>query len=599
MSVDAQTTAASPARRVKRPLSVTLGLAALLAALVPLVVATVLLFDVNAETVKSDARALHTAVSQDLARTIDVTFGDARADLTVVAAALVDDSRAGDERVAIAVTLVSASRMLDAVGVYGGDGQRIDVIGDGTDAELPLTLPSAVMATADSGFAVGEVRTTSPTTPARLFVAAPIVKNGARTGTVATWISLGPVQAQVERISAISLPGYANAVFVVDRDRRFVAHTIATLAFTAESAATEPLVEGLALAADRPLESQFVTQVEAVRVDGTRVVGASISLAGAGSGFVVVAQMPTSVVYASLTQMRRLALYVVVAAVVLALLGAWLVARTITRPVSLLVDAADALAHRRFDDVKALPGRADELAVLGRALHGAASALQTSERALLEETQLREGLGRYLPSQLVDAYVARRDKDLLAGKRVEISVLFADIVGFTPLSTQMVPEDMCALLNDLFTILTEIVFKHGGTVDKFIGDSVMAFWGAPLADPQHAVKACEAARDMMRFLDVANLRWKKRYGVEIRLAVGINTGVAVVGNLGSEKRLVYTAIGEAVNIAARLETVAGAMQILASRETVDAADEHDAAIALGPRELAGVARPIDVFVLEV
>ena len=592
----------SPSSAVTRPLGLTLGLGALVAALTPLLVATLLLFDVNADTVRDDARALHTAVAQDLARAIDDTFDDTRSDLRAVAVALVDTARSGDDRISIAVTLVTASRVLSAVGIYGVDGSRIDVIGtgDGVDTELPATFPEPLKAQLAGGFVVGDVRAaTGPLAPPRLFVATPIVSDGKQTGIVATWISLGPVQAQVERLSAISLPGYASAIFVVDKQRQFVAHTSPMLAFSLEDGSNEPLVAGLELAADRPLQSHFITQAEASRVDGSVVVGTAISLAGAGSGFVVVAQMPTSVVYSSLAKIRRLALMVVAAAAVLAMFGAWRVARSITRPVAILVESAGALASRRFDDVKGLPGRHDELAVLGGALHGAASALHTSEKALLEETRLREGLGRYLPTQLVDAYIARQDKDLLVGRRAEITVLFADIVGFTPLSTQMTPEDMCGLLNDLFTILTEIVFKHGGTVDKFIGDSVMAFWGAPLADPNHAANAIEAARDMMRFLDVGNLRWKKRYGVEIRLAIGVNTGVAVVGNLGSEKRLVYTAIGEAVNVAARLETVAGPMQILASKTTVDAANEGPSAIALGPQTLTGVQHPIDVFAVEV
>jgi class 3 adenylate cyclase len=476
------------------------------------------------------------------------------------------------------------------VGIYGVDGARIDVIGDGTTRDLPERAPTGVGEKAE--IVVDDVRSIGGVP--HVLVAIPLRHNGAQTATVAAWVSLAAVQGQVERLAAVSLPGYADAVFVVDRGQRFVAHSNPALS-TSLSPADEPLLAGMALAAGA--STQFVTETEAQRRDG-RVVGTAIALAGAGSGFVVVAQMPTTQVYASLTRMRWLAAGVVLGAVVLALLGALLVSRAITRPVRGLVDSAIALAQRRFVDVHGLPERHDELAVLGAAMSGAATALQQSEVLLLEETKLREGLGRYLPQQLVDAYVARRDRDVLVGKRADITVLFADVVGFTPLSAQLPPEDLCALLNDLFTILTEIVFKHGGTVDKFIGDSVMAFWGAPEADAEHASHAVEAARDMMRFLDVGNLRWKRRYGVEIRLAVGLNSGMAVVGNLGSEKRLVYTAIGETVNIAARLESVAGPMQILAAAATVTAAHEDDA-VALGPQELAGVARAVDVFVIEV
>jgi|GEM_PF-327164 len=595
---------------VTRPLRVTLGVLALLAALLPLGVAVLLLFNVNAETVRADARSLHTAVAQDVARAIDEHFADVRSDLVAVAAALVDRSLAGPDRVAVATALVSASRHLDAVVVHGKDGIPMDTIRDAsgdagarsTDDAVTRVLSPALLERAAAGFVIDDIVAgdgTPGSMPPRMVVAAPIIVDGQVTGTVTGVVSLGALQGLVERLSQVSLPGYADAVVVVDGRRRFVAHTTAAKAFALEDASAEPLIAGVSLARDRPRDANFILQSDGTRSDGTSVVGTTISLAGAGTGFMVGVQMPTSVVFSSLTRMRQLAVVVVLGAIVLAVGGALVVARSITRPVSRLMQSADALAHRRFTEVTALAGRHDELGVLGLALSDAANALKDGEEALLKETRLREGLGRYLPSQLVDAYVSSKADDLLVGKRADITILFADIVGFTPLSAQLSPEQMCALLNDLFTILTEIVFKHGGTVDKFIGDSVMAFWGAPLKDEHHAEKAVEAARDMVRFLDMGNMRWKKRFGVEIRLAIGLNTGVAVVGNLGSEKRLVYTAIGEPVNIAARLESVAGPMQILASRATVEAAGELPGAIALGPRELTGITQPVDVFALEV
>lgn len=133
----ASTAAAPSSKRVTRPLGFTLGLGAVLAALTPLVVATARLFDINAEVVRDDARALHTAVAQDLARAIDDTFDDARA----VAVAFVDSRLPGPDRVSLAVTLVTASRVFGAVAIYGVDGSRIDVIGNGSAEDLPLTFP--------------------------------------------------------------------------------------------------------------------------------------------------------------------------------------------------------------------------------------------------------------------------------------------------------------------------------------------------------------------------------------------------------------------------------------------------------------------------
>ena len=171
----------------------------------------------------------------------------------------------------------------------------------------------------------------------------------------------------------------------------------------------------------------------------------------------------------------------------------------------------------------------------------------------LQNIPIRTDLGRYIPGELVDQIV-RRERDMgLGGTRREISVLFADVVGFTPMTEQLEPEHIVTILNELFTILTQIVFRHGGTVDKFLGDCVMALWGAPTEQSDHASRAVEAAEDMLSWLETGNERWQETFGVTIQLAIGVHCGTAVVGNIGSEKRMEYTAIGDVVNVAARLE----------------------------------------------
>src|SRR5690606_18474437 len=116
-------------------------------------------------------------------------------------------------------------------------------------------------------------------------------------------------------------------------------------------------------------------------------------------------------------------------------------------------------------------------------------------------------------------------------------------VQFTPLCERLPPDDVVALLNELFTIVTEIIFRHGGTVDKFIGDGIMAFWGAPAACDDHADRALAAADDILSWLEVGNDGWKERYGVELELAIGVNSGSPIIGNIGSSTRMEYTAIG--------------------------------------------------------
>jgi class 3 adenylate cyclase len=148
-------------------------------------------------------------------------------------------------------------------------------------------------------------------------------------------------------------------------------------------------------------------------------------------------------------------------------------------------------------------------------------------------------------------------------------------------------------------MLTEIVFRHGGTVDKFIGDCIMAVWGAPVPAADHAIRALRAAEDMMRFLEAANEGWREKYDVEIRLGIGVNSGEALVGNIGSDKRMEYTVIGDVVNVAARLEAIAQPNQVLVSGATRDLVGDAFALEKLGDRKLTGRKTDTAVYALEL
>jgi class 3 adenylate cyclase len=155
------------------------------------------------------------------------------------------------------------------------------------------------------------------------------------------------------------------------------------------------------------------------------------------------------------------------------------------------------------------------------------------------------------------------------------------------------------LLNELYSLVTEIIFRHGGIVDKFIGDSVMAAWGTPAPAPDHASKALDAAEDIQRFVAVANDDWEERYGVRIRMAIGLNTGECVAGSLGSDKRLDYTLIGDVVNVAARLEREAAPDQVLITERTRDCADPAFETTFIGEHRLSGRRNFTRVYALEL
>jgi class 3 adenylate cyclase/CheY-like chemotaxis protein len=152
------------------------------------------------------------------------------------------------------------------------------------------------------------------------------------------------------------------------------------------------------------------------------------------------------------------------------------------------------------------------------------------------------------------------------GVRSNVSVLFADLSGFTPFSESRSPEEVMEVLNEAFSGLTDVVFRHHGTLDKFIGDCIMAFYGAPIATGNDAVNAVRSALEMRRVFNELKSKWGAT-GPQLGLAIGINSGEAIVGNVGSSRRMEYTVIGDTVNVAARLQDKAVAGQILIGEDT--------------------------------
>jgi adenylate cyclase len=175
-------------------------------------------------------------------------------------------------------------------------------------------------------------------------------------------------------------------------------------------------------------------------------------------------------------------------------------------------------------------------------------------RALVEEKEKRRVRGAF--QQYLSPEVIRRlleNPNLVKPRKTEITVMFSDVRGFTTISEKLDAQELATLLNEYLTDMTKIVFRHNGTLDKYIGDAVMAFWGAPFEEPGHSAKACHAALEMIARLKEMQQKWRAEGKPVLDIGVGLSTGVASVGNMGSALRYGYTALGDTVNLSARLE----------------------------------------------
>ena len=193
---------------------------------------------------------------------------------------------------------------------------------------------------------------------------------------------------------------------------------------------------------------------------------------------------------------------------------------------------------------------------------------------ILEERDkkfIRGAFAKYVAPAVVDSILKDPSKLSVGGEKRNLTILFSDIRGFTTFSEKMDAKQLAGLLNDYLGIMTKIVFSHEGTLDKYIGDAIMAFWGAPLDQPKHATNAVKSAIGMMSALQQHRERFKQQYGITVDIGIGLNTGMVNVGNMGSDTNFAYTVIGDHVNLASRLEglTKAYGVTIVTTRFTFD------------------------------
>lgn len=238
----------------------------------------------------------------------------------------------------------------------------------------------------------------------------------------------------------------------------------------------------------------------------------------------------------------------------------------------------------------------EELNVFALLAAQAAAALDSAVayRKLAQQAAQRSTLERFLAPEVVKMVEADPRRALLGGVNQKVSILFADLRNFTAISEDLPPERVLEMLNEYFSRVTEVIFDHGGTLDKFVGDGVMALFGAPISKGNDAVRAVRAAVDIQRLMAELNRDARARGWPKLKVGVGINTGIVTVGNIGGPRRMDYTAVGDAVNVAARLVSEAAGAEILVTDATARELDETFRLTSRKPVLFKGKSSPVPV-----
>jgi adenylate cyclase len=339
---------------------------------------------------------------------------------------------------------------------------------------------------------------------------------------------------------------------------------------------------GLKKLGDRPLVQTYRSESRREMIDfAVPLIFSQVPVGALYVGF------SKETIAAALATARNRATLITIALVGIGVAGAVGLATVLSRPIFRLVQGTRSIADGNYQIALPVTSR-DELGTLTESFNQMA-------RSLREKEMIKRAFTRYVAREVVEEILKDPEQLALTGEQREVTVLFCDIRGFTPLAERLTPEQVVSLLNEFYTLMIETTFKHDGTLDKFLGDAVMAVFGAPIAHPDHAIRAVKTALDMRSGVAELNERRALEGKEAIRIGIGVSLGEVVAGTVGTEDRMEYTVIGDSVNLAARLESNAKPGSILISHRTYERVKDLVDVVPLGLLKVKGKEEEVEVY----
>ena len=289
----------------------------------------------------------------------------------------------------------------------------------------------------------------------------------------------------------------------------------------------------------------------------------------------------------ALVKARNQTLLISAVLVVVGIAGAVGLSTVLSRPILRLAEGTRAIAAGNFQIALPVPSR-DEIGLLTESFNQMAKSLR-------EKEMIKRAFTRYVAREVVEEILKDPEKLALKEERRDVTVLFCDVRGFTTLAERLSPEEVVRFLNEFYTLMIDTTFKNDGTLDKFLGDGVMAIFGAPILHPDHSLLAIRTALAMQAGVSELSRRRAQEGKDPIAVGIGVSAGEAVAGTVGTEDRMEYTVIGDSVNLAARLESNAKPGQVLISHRTYKNVEGRVTVRALGILKVKGKEEQVEVY----
>lgn len=415
-----------------------------------------------------------------------------------------------------------------------------------------------------------------PKAPSMISVGIPLVKNeqGKITHIAIADILLSSIQKPFTDPSE-------RTQFIIDKNGELIAHKDETLAVGRYNMTNVPIVEKALKQHSPQFQTKFFDHDR-----GEYFFGAAVKTA---YGVYVISQISEEIILEPSRQVKRQAFFITGIAISIAMFIIFLVSMTLTSPIEKLADLIQLVSKGNFDvKARAQVKSKDEVGDL-------AIAFDNMTEGLKERDKVKNLFNKFHGSSVAEEMM--KNEISIGGSRKDVVVFFSDIRGFTAFSEKRAPEQVVEMLNEYFGSMVKIINKHGGVVDKFIGDAIMAIWGAPKGSDHDAFNAVMACIEMRKELDLLNQRRISRGDIPIQIGMGLHAGAAISGTIGSDERMEYTVIGNTVNTASRIEasTKAFGADLLVTDDVIAKAEGRFMTELAGKAEVKGRSEPIKMY----